>query len=65
MKSEVEKEIELFQKEKLKFEKEIENNKLKTISELKKTNREDIIKNLNKPKKISFFKKLSKIFYGK
>lgn len=63
-KTEIEVEVELMEREKKKFEKEIETEKNKFINELKTVGKENIVGNY-KPKKLSFFEKIMQIIYGK
>jgi hypothetical protein len=53
------------EKEKLKYQKELEIQKNKLIEELKRTDKEKFFnKSEDKKKKISFFQKLKRIIYG-
>ena len=66
MKNEIEKELYLLEKEKIKNLKEIEINKNKIINELKKIDKNTIFNENNKTiKKKSFFYKLIETIYGK
>jgi len=66
MKTEIDKELEFFEKEKIKNSKEIEFNKNKIINELKKIDKTVLFNDINKViKKKSFFQKLIYSIYGK
>lgn len=63
-KTEIEQELELMEREKLKFDKEIEIEKTKFIQQIKTVGKEKITGKVEK-KKLSFFDKLIKTLYGK
>ena len=62
MKTKIESELELLEKEKQKFNKEIENHKNKTIEELKSIDKKVFVTNINKK---TILQKIITILYGK